>query len=204
MKWKYIEGTNNNFKIYEDGTVERLYFETVDKVGKRFKKKPRIENTRFNNSGYKMVRFTPYGYDYVHRLVAKHFCEGQSDVKNQVNHIDGNKLNNHYSNLEWVNQYENMTHASKNGLIKQSEKRNTQSAKNSINYAKKIANTRNSIYREEKVALLNKQKEIVEIFNNPLEAKEKTGKTTKLICNHLYYNSKSRDGKHFRFLKDCE
>lgn len=37
----------------------------------------------------------------VHRLVADAFCEGKSEVNKTVNHIDGNKINNHFSNLEW-------------------------------------------------------------------------------------------------------
>lgn len=129
MKWKYINNTNNNFKIYEDGTVERLYFETETKNGSILKKQPRIEKTRKSNSGYEMVRYLPYGEDYVHRLVAKHFLN-VSD-KYYVNHIDGNKLNNHYSNLEWVTPKENGEHASKIGLInKNSEKRNKQAPLN--------------------------------------------------------------------------
>ena len=35
----------------------------------------------------------------VHRLVAELWVPGQNDLKNQVNHIDGNKLNNAASNL---------------------------------------------------------------------------------------------------------
>ena len=35
----------------------------------------------------------------VHRLVAELWVPGQTDLKNQVNHIDGNKLNNAASNL---------------------------------------------------------------------------------------------------------
>lgn len=43
----------------------------------------------------------------VHRLIAQYFCEGYSDGL-VVNHIDGNCSNNHYTNLEWVTQRENV------------------------------------------------------------------------------------------------
>lgn len=44
---------------------------------------------------------------YVHRLVAKEFCEGYEEGL-EVNHIDGDKLNNKASNLEWVTREENV------------------------------------------------------------------------------------------------
>lgn len=49
----------------------------------------------------------------VHRIVAKHFVDGRSKEKNQVNHKDGNKHNNYYTNLEWVSASENLTHSYK-------------------------------------------------------------------------------------------
>jgi hypothetical protein len=51
----------------------------------------------------------------VHRLVAYAFLpiiEG----KNFVNHIDGNRLNNYVSNLEWCTYEENQNHAFDNDL----------------------------------------------------------------------------------------
>ena len=43
MEWKYIENTNENYKVYEDGTVERCkYFETKSKSGATIKKYPQI------------------------------------------------------------------------------------------------------------------------------------------------------------------
>lgn len=51
----------------------------------------------------------------IHRIVAKAFIPNP-DNKPEVNHIDGNKMNNATNNLEWVTSSENQTHAMKNGL----------------------------------------------------------------------------------------
>lgn len=54
----------------------------------------------------------------VHRLVALSYipCEGVDPLTMQVNHIDGNKLNNTVNNLEWVTLQENVTHSVETGL----------------------------------------------------------------------------------------
>jgi len=60
----------------------------------------------------------------VHRLIcyAFHSIEGKNNLIDyddlQVNHKDGNKLNNHADNLEWVSNSENMFHSYNSNLNK--------------------------------------------------------------------------------------
>lgn len=54
---------------------------------------------------------------YAHRLVASLFCPNPNPEElTQVNHKDGDKSNNHYSNLEWVSPSDNMRHSHERGL----------------------------------------------------------------------------------------
>ena len=52
----------------------------------------------------------------VHKLVAETFLD-KTDTSKIVNHIDGNKLNNNVTNLEWTTYSNNTIHAYKNNLI---------------------------------------------------------------------------------------
>lgn len=55
----------------------------------------------------------------IHRIVL--LCFGEmpvSEDQNDVNHIDGNRLNNHISNIEWNTDSENIKHSFRLGLNK--------------------------------------------------------------------------------------
>lgn len=69
--------------------------------------------------GYQRVcMVNDYGHsrtEVVSRLVALTFIPN-SENKPEVNHIDGNKLNNKMTNLEWVYGWENVQHALENNL----------------------------------------------------------------------------------------
>lgn len=80
--------------------------------------KPERElKTRINNRGYKALAMGRGKTKMVHRVVAECFCYNPDPInKNQVNHLDGNKLNNHYTNLEWCTLQENIQHARDTGL----------------------------------------------------------------------------------------
>ena len=56
----------------------------------------------------------------VHRLVAETFIPNPEN-KRTVNHKDGNKRNNHISNLEWNTMSENIAHAYETGLKRRPE-----------------------------------------------------------------------------------
>ena len=47
-----------------------------------------------------------------HRIIAEIYCkELEGDKLLEVNHIDGNKINNHYKNLQWVTKSQNRLHS---------------------------------------------------------------------------------------------
>ncbi|UOG76818.1 HNH endonuclease [Hymenobacter tibetensis] len=75
---------------------------------------PLIMKVGTQTRGYKQVSFSVPGgrakHYLVHRLVAERFLPSIPG-KDQVNHKDFNKLNNHVSNLEWVTNAENYRHA---------------------------------------------------------------------------------------------
>ena len=75
---------------------------------------------RKNRDGYFYVGLYKNGVckmHKIHRLVSLAFIPNPEN-KRTVNHIDGIKINNFDSNLEWCSQKENVRHAWSNGLQK--------------------------------------------------------------------------------------
>jgi len=91
----------------------------VSDYGRVRNRKLNIMKTFINNSGYEGVRLSYGKHHYVHRMVAISWL-GMSDLT--VNHKDGNKLNNHVDNLEWLNYSDNHKHAYNSGLKKRLKK----------------------------------------------------------------------------------
>jgi hypothetical protein len=100
--WKVVSD-NSNYSVSNFGRVMRT------KNGIK-----RILKILINTSGYANTTKLRL----IHRWVAKCFIPNPLN-KLCVNHLDGNKLNNHVSNLEWCTTKENIHHALRTGLKKQ-------------------------------------------------------------------------------------
>jgi hypothetical protein len=108
--WKAILNTNGAYEISNYGRL-RSY---LGQGAKKASKEPAILKISINGSGYpaKYIRGVNLR---IHRLVAEAFIPNPAGLP-MVNHIDGNKQNNHFSNLEWCDKSHNEQHAERMGL----------------------------------------------------------------------------------------
>jgi hypothetical protein len=106
MNWKPI-AANPDYAVSDTGLVKRVCNGRV--------RKPSPDKTGYFRVGLSLRGDGIPRSASVHRLVALAFIENPQG-KPCVNHIDGNKQNNHASNLEWVTVGENWRHAIRTGL----------------------------------------------------------------------------------------
>ena len=110
MRERFVKGFEGLYSVTDDG---RVFSHRRNR-----ELKPKIDRY-----GYKVVALSKDGHTThttVHRLVAIAFLEKPLG-KNNVNHIDENKLNNNISNLEWVTVAENCNHGTRNERMSKSK-----------------------------------------------------------------------------------
>ena len=103
---EYIPEVKDRYFINEKG---ELFTDNGQKQMRDCVKNGYVKNGLILRNG-KMKSF------FRHRLVLLCFCPREDADQFQVNHIDGNKLNNALDNLEWCTNQENRVHAVKIGL----------------------------------------------------------------------------------------
>lgn len=119
-KLKDIPGYEGIYAVNENGDVWSY--------PKHFKKGVWLKHS-IERTGYRFVTLQVNKKRctcYVQGLVAKAYLGDESNTK-QVNHKDGNKANNHISNLEWVSPSENIKHSFSLGLSNQKGSKNAYS-----------------------------------------------------------------------------
>ncbi|AIW03133.1 HNH endonuclease [Proteus phage PM 93] len=87
---------------------------TIHKDGSITGKRGNILKPWLQTSGYYVVNIVfvkgQRTTTLVHRLIASKYCECNDIDANEVNHKDGDKLNNDSSNLEWITHRQNVNH----------------------------------------------------------------------------------------------
>lgn len=118
--WKNVKGFEGFYQVSNEGDVRSLD-RLIDGGGTQNKRKLKgvLLKGGVSNSGYVKFTLTNSGkmkYYSGHRLVALNFIPNPNNYE-QVNHIDGDKLNNNVNNLEWCDSFYNMKHAEDLGLV---------------------------------------------------------------------------------------
>lgn len=119
--WKDVVGYEEYFMISSKGRIyskrsSKILKQTVGKTG-YFTLATRIGGRKGLAVCFK-----------IHRLVAEAFIP-VPEGKVEVNHKDGNKLNNSVDNLEWVTRSENALHAHATGLSVNAKKEESKNSK---------------------------------------------------------------------------
>jgi len=123
--WKDVTDFEGLYQVSNLGRVKSLDRLTEHKNGKIVPKKGRFLKPDLSGGNYGRVTLRDKDFskrNFVHRLVAFEFLgnpfKGDASLKGktEVNHKDGNTLNNALTNLEWVTKSENMLHARENGF----------------------------------------------------------------------------------------
>lgn len=115
--WKPIKGFENYYEVSNIGNVRSLDRPSTNPINKTEKG---IILKHSIKRGYKCCVLQKNGnkkHVSIHRLVAVAFIDNSKNLP-QVNHKDGNKLNNNAENLEWCTAKQNINHSWNIGLSK--------------------------------------------------------------------------------------
>ncbi len=142
--WKPVKGFEG---IYEISNFGRLKSFKTDKNGFI------LQQTNKKNGYFSVVLKSRFltKHTRIHRLVAEAFIDNPENKK-EVNHIDLNKQNNHFKNLEWVTPKENIKHAMENGVNFCAKMIESNIAKSKRILQKSLDGVEIAVYKNSKIA----------------------------------------------------
>ncbi len=112
MEWRPISGFEGYYEVSDTGLVKSLERRVQSSNGRVNKISEKIIKSSVNNRGYTRVSLNLNGRGFqktIHRLVLEAFRPNPDPlIFNHINHIDENKQNNNLSNLEWMEQKDNV------------------------------------------------------------------------------------------------
>lgn len=119
-EWRDVKSTGDLLQVTSTGKVRRKARPLFYKDGRSGVLPAADLRPTLQATGYLTASFSGKHLS-IHRLVAEAFLPApeQQFAKQTVNHIDGNKLNNCASNLEWASYKQNNNHARETGLCRQ-------------------------------------------------------------------------------------
>lgn len=123
--WKAIPSFEGEYEISCYGNIRSL--DRIAWNGKVYLPLTgKLLKPSLDRDGYYHIRLSKLGKKTnlkVHRLVAKSFVENKNPTEfTVVNHLDCNRLNNHYNNLDWTTHEGNTHHAKRMGRFKRNGK----------------------------------------------------------------------------------
>ena len=182
--WKDIKGYFGKYQISNKGNIRSFSKWSNGRILKG-------GLTKGNPNPYRFIALVGSGrkdikHKYIHRLVAEAFIDNPNNLP-EVNHIDGNTLNNNVENLEWCTHHQNMIHASNMGTLSKG-----QDARKGSNHP-----------RAKAVLQLTKNGELVREWGSVNQIMRETGIPASYIfkcCNpEKYPHEKSAYGYKWRY-----
>lgn len=117
--WKPIKGFEGLYEVSTTGLIKSCARNIQCKDGKIKHLKERILKPSLGTYGRNQYSLCKEGRKYSvrgYRIVAETFLLNPNNLP-EVNHIDGNNLNDNINNLEWVSNEENIQHGITNNLF---------------------------------------------------------------------------------------